>query len=305
MDSKEKILIVDNNGANIKSLKTSLANRYQIFEAANCQQSLKIIESSPEVDLILLDTQSPRKNGFNLCDKITHDYLAKDIPFIFISPDESIAAEKEGLSMGAVDFITRPFNSSILNLRIKNQLKLKQQRDLLKHLSRTDGLTGLWNRSKFEEFMENEWFRAVREHSSLSLIMLDIDYFKNFNDSYGHTSGDECIKKVAQIINKSLVRSQDLAARYGGEEFICVLPNTRHSGAMYLAETIRKNILKLKVPHKQSKTNSFVTASLGVSTIIPSSFSSAHMLIQATDKMLYKAKKEGRNRVAGHIAPVE
>jgi diguanylate cyclase (GGDEF)-like protein len=296
MNRKEQILVVDDD-VSINALGSSLAKHYQVLGAKNGIQALKIIKSNPQIDLILLDVQASENNGFEICKKIKSNRIAKDIPLMFISINKNEDAEERSLSMGAVDFIARPFSQTILELRVKNQLKLKRQRDLLKHLSRTDSLTGMWNRSKFDEFLKNEWLRAIREQTWLSLIMIDIDSFKKFNDLYGHTRGDECIKKITQAIKKSIDRSQDLAARFGGEEFICVLPNTTLSGAVHIAETIRKNCLKLKVPHEGSQITPFVTVSLGVSSIIPNRSSSAQLLIQTADKMLYKAKRDGRNKV--------
>jgi diguanylate cyclase (GGDEF)-like protein len=297
MKGKEKILIVDDAKTDIDALVSTLAHHYHVLEAGNGNQALKLIKANPQIGLILLDSQLPGKNEFEICKRIKSHRFAKDIPLIFISANKNEDAEKKGLSLGAVDYITRPFSQTILELRVKNQLKLKHQRDLLKHLSRIDSLTGIWNRNKLDEFLKNEWLRAIREKTSLSLIMIDIDYFKDFNDLYGHTQGDDCLKKITQAIKKSVDRSQDLAARFGGEEFICVLPNTSLIGAIHIAETIRKNSLKLKIPHDGSQVNQFVTVSLGISSIIPNRSSSAQLLIQATDKMLYKAKREGRNRV--------
>lgn len=297
MREKEKILIIDADKISMKALESSLIHHYHVLNARNDGQALEVLESNPQIDLILLDLKTPGINGFEICKRIKSNHHAKDIPLIFLSANKSEDAERMGLSMGAVDFITRPFSQIILELRVKNQLKLKHQRDLLKRLSRTDSLTGIWNRSKFDEFLKNEWLRAIREQSDLSLIMIDIDYFKRFNDLYGHLNGDECIIKITQAIKKSIDRSQDLAARLGGEEFICVLPNTGLSGAVHIAETIRKNCLKLKIQHERSQINKFVTVSLGVSSIIPNHSSSIQSLIQAADKMLYKAKSEGRNKV--------
>ena len=294
MNRKEQILIVDDE-VSVNTLGSSLAKHYQVLGAKNGIQAIKIIKSNPQIDLILLDVQEPENNGFEICKKIKSNRIAKDIPLMFISTNED--EEERGLTMGAIDFIARPFSQTILELRVKNQLKLKRQRDLLKHLSRTDSLTGMWNRSKFDEFLKNEWLRATREQTHLSLIMIDIDFFKKFNDFYGHTSGDECIKKITQAIQKSIDRSQDLAARFGGEEFICVLPNTDLSGAVHIAEIIQKNCLKLKIPHKGSQISPFVTISIGVSSIIPNRSSSSQSLIQIADEMLYKAKSKGRNKV--------
>jgi len=297
MNKQAQILIVDDDRININVLGTMLTEHYEIIVALNGEQALQIIESNSQIDLMLLDIQMPGIDGFEVCQKIKDNPKFKDLPIIFITANRNEEDERKGLMLGAVDYITKPFSQPIVELRVKNHLELKHQRDLLAHLSKHDGLTGISNRSKFDEFLEDEWHRALREKTSLSLILIDIDFFKNFNDFYGHTTGDDCLKKVAQTIKKSLERSVDLAARYGGEEFVCVLPNTDLSGANHIAETIRKNIYNLQIPHKKSLVEPFVTISLGISSAIPDASSSALILTQAADKMLYKAKKQGRNRV--------
>jgi len=179
----------------------------------------------------------------------------------------------------------------------------ESQRDLaaanleLKKISSLDGLTGVPNRRKFDERLRLEWNRTMRQSSSLSLIMLDIDYFKMFNDTYGHQSGDECLKKVASALAESLCRDTDLVARYGGEEFAIILPGTGIEGAEKVAEKIRCSVEKLSIPHRGSDVADFVTVSLGVSTMIPGRKNEIENVILAADKALYKAKARGRNRV--------
>jgi len=181
--------------------------------------------------------------------------------------------------------------------RIKNHLELKLQRDQLRHLSIMDGLTDIPNRRRFDFFLEHEWWRAARAKSPLSLILLDIDHFKKFNDSYGHLAGDDCLRMVGKTMEASLDRSTDFVARYGGEEFVCVLSDTALEGAVKLAEKIRENIEMLSISNAQANAQLNVTASLGVVTVIPSQDLPPCVLVEAADKRLYEAKQSGRNCV--------
>ena len=173
-------------------------------------------------------------------------------------------------------------------------------KDVEEHLSNlaiNDGLTGIYNRRYFDETLAREWKRTKREKAPLSLIMLDIDYFKKYNDTYGHQAGDECLRQVATTISGALRRPADMAARYGGEEFVVVLPNLKLEDSAKFGETIRAKIEALKMEHKQSDANPFITVSLGIASVVPSSISSYEELVGAADKALYSAKNKGRNRV--------
>ncbi len=173
-------------------------------------------------------------------------------------------------------------------------------KDVEEHLSNLaihDGLTGIYNRRYFDETLAREWKRTMREKAPLSLIMLDIDYFKKYNDTYGHQAGDECLRQVATTISGALRRPADMVARYGGEEFVVVLPNLKLEDSAKFGETIRAKIEALKMEHKQSDANPFITVSLGIASVVPSSISSYEELVGAADKALYSAKNKGRNRV--------
>jgi diguanylate cyclase (GGDEF)-like protein len=175
--------------------------------------------------------------------------------------------------------------------------ELRKANDILRHASAIDGLTGLANRQSFDECLDREWRRAVREQRPISLIMLDIDHFKLFNDNYGHQGGDDCLKKVARVIAGSVNRPADLAARYGGEEFMVVLPDTDIRGATEIAEKLRIEVEVLGVPHAFSATASVVTISVGVASLVPGQHMDASYLVKLVDTMLYAAKNGGRNRV--------
>jgi diguanylate cyclase (GGDEF)-like protein len=179
----------------------------------------------------------------------------------------------------------------------QDNLQLKAENQKLYHLANYDGLTQIPNRRQFDEYFQQEWKRMTREKSSISLILCDVDCFKQYNDTYGHQAGDSCLKKVAQAISKVIKRPGDFAARYGGEEFVVVLPNTSLEGAMFVAEEIRSQVRILAIPHTNSIASEYVTVSLGVTSIIPVSDIPSALLIKTADEALYRAKKKGRNRV--------
>ncbi|MCP4695901.1 MAG: diguanylate cyclase [Gammaproteobacteria bacterium] len=298
-EKKHRVLIVDDERFNINVLGSMLAEKYEINVALEGGQALKRALSHPRPDLILLDIRMPGMNGYEVCENLKKNPQTKDIPVIFITAMTDEQDEKKGLELGAVDYIAKPFRPSIVMARIKNHLELKRHRDLLDQLSSLDGLTGIPNRRKFDEFLDYEWHRALRTGLPLSLGLLDIDYFKNFNDRYGHVAGDDCLKKVGKTLENSLKRTTDLAARYGGEEFACVLPETDLQGAMYIARELHAKINALAIPHELSVAAPHITVSMGVTTQIPSPSDSPAALIKEADKRLYQAKEAGRNRVTG------
>jgi diguanylate cyclase (GGDEF)-like protein len=209
----------------------------------------------------------------------------------------------QAFAAGAVDYVTKPIHWAILRQRVKRliqQVKLYQdleQANLeLKRLATSDGLTHVANRRHFDEHLQQEWQRMMREQLPLSLILCDIDFFKAYNDTYGHQVGDDCLRQVATVIQKAAKRSVDLAARYGGEEFAVILPNTDLEGAEQVATSIRDSIQNLGVAHDSSKISEFVTVSIGVSCTIPNQIVAPEMLIAAADRALYQAKAEGRDR---------
>ncbi len=294
--TRSTILVVDDQPANIMILGETLKSDYQIKMATSGLKAIEIASSENPPDLILLDIIMPGIDGYEVCKQLKNNHKTKKIPIIFITAKDQEEDETKGLDYGAVDYITKPFSLPIVKARIKTHLELKKHRDILEDLSTLDGLTGIPNRRKFDEYLEMEWKRAVRESYPLSLIMIDIDCFKLFNDNYGHDKGDECLKKVANNLKITARRPADFIARYGGEEFASILPNTSIEKATEFAELLRSNIEKLNVPHAFSPINDKVTISLGSATIIPTIEKSYDLLIKSADKALYKAKSNGKNK---------
>ncbi len=295
---KQSILIVDDMPINIQVLAGTLKTAYPLKIATNGKKALEIALSEDPPDLILLDIMMPEMDGYEVIRQLKRNNRTKSIPVIFITAMAEVEDETKGLAMGAVDYIVKPFQLPIVKARIKTHLALKYKSDLLEKLASVDGLTGIPNRRMFDEVLEKEWRRAMRESGPLSLVMIDIDYFKPYNDNYGHASGDECLSRVARALHESLNRAADLICRYGGEEFAAILPGTDAEGAAAIAEKIRLNIEALNIPHCRSDAADHITISLGAATVIPSAEYSIKDLIEHADKMLYEAKDKGRNRVA-------
>ncbi|MBU0661717.1 diguanylate cyclase [Patescibacteria group bacterium] len=296
---KQKILIADDERFNLNILVDILKSDYKVIVAKDGKQALERAMSNPP-DLILLDIMMPEMDGYEACRNLKENEQTKDIPVIFITAMKEEGNEVKGFDLGAVDYITKPFQAAIVMARVKTQLKMKWQADMLRKMASIDGLTEIPNRQKFEEVFDREWRRAVRKKTPLSVLLMDIDFFKQYNDAYGHGRGDKCLKAVAQALAGTIRRPGDFVARYGGEEFIAVLPDTDISGAMTIAETIRSNVELLKIPHAQPVPLDYVTISIGLSSVFPSGgFSDAALVsvLAAADEMLYKAKAAGRNQV--------
>lgn len=295
---EQTLLIVDDEPGNIKILLELLRSEYKIRVSNNGEKALKIALSEEPPDLILLDVMMPELDGYEVCRRLKNDPRTKKIPVIFITGKIGEQDEIQGFKAGAVDYITKPFSSVVVKARVKTHIELKQYRDYLENRSLHDGLTGIANRRCFDEHLENAWNFACRETSPLSLILIDIDHFKLFNDNYGHQAGDVCLTQIAQKLSAFLKRKIDLIARYGGEEFGCILPKTMLDNANMIAERFRADILSLQIPHAYSSTGNYVTISQGVATIIPTKDSSPSRLINAADEALYRSKESGRNKVS-------
>lgn len=295
-DNQTLILLVDDNFKNLQVLGTILENRYKTAVATSGFEALNFLKNR-KPDLILLDIVMPEMSGLDLCRQIKSSPETKEIPVIFVTAKTQIDDVVKGFDAGAVDYITKPFHSTELLVRVHTHIDLRKKTLLLKAISQMDGLTMIPNRRHFDEFLSLEMRRCSRERQPLSVIMIDVDYFKLYNDFYGHIKGDDCLKLVAEVIRRSAKRPGDLPARYGGEEFSVVLGNTGLDNALMIARKICSDIEGLKIPHKGSKANNVVTVSIGAASVIPGRETSPAWLIEQADKCLYKAKQEGRNRV--------
>jgi diguanylate cyclase (GGDEF)-like protein len=293
---KETILIVDDMAANIEILAGILNSEYEILFATSGKEALEIAtEQVP--DLILLDVIMPGMDGYQVCRELKRREKTKDIPIIFVTANSQEEDESRGFEEGVVDYIIKPVRPSIVKARVRIHLELKRYRDHFKTLSTIDGLTGIANRRKFDETLEIEWRRARRNQRPLSLIMMDIDFFKAYNDHYGHSAGDECLRKLSAGIAQVYHRPADLFARYGGEEFVLLLPEIDSGGAVQMAQRVQDKIKLVRVAHGYSQAADYVTLSMGVASIIPNDDQTQLDLINSADELLYAAKRNGRNQI--------
>jgi diguanylate cyclase (GGDEF)-like protein len=326
--NNQSILIVDDEPRNFDVIE-SLLNEYdyELNYASSGQEALESLEIL-EIDLILLDVMMPDMDGIEVCERIKAIPKYRPIPIIMVTALTTKEDLAQCLNAGADDFISKPLNALELRARVQSMLRIKQQYDALQisldrqlvletekralleyrntELERqteeaylranTDGLTQVSNRRCFDDRLQKEWRRIMREQTWLSVILIDIDYFKFYNDFYGHLSGDNCLIQVAQTAAKQIKRPDDLFARYGGEEFIVLLPNTKIDGAIAVAESIQEAIRNLNIPHEDSKISEIVTISMGIASLIPTSDKSPEHLIALSDKALYEAKHQGRDR---------
>lgn len=297
-----RLLVVDDQPANIQAVYQAFSADHQVLMATGGEQALKVVVSK-QPDLILLDVVMPGMDGHEVCQRLKADPATRDIPVIFVTGHSDEAAETKGLALGAVDFISKPINPAIVRARVKTHLTLKAQADLLRQWVYVDGLTGVRNRRSFDEQLASEWGRAMRDRSELSVVMIDVDFFKRYNDHYGHLAGDACLRSVASSLRQGMKRPGDLVARYGGEEFACLLPGTPLEGALAFAQQLGAGIEALGLAHEASPVGPTVTVSLGVCAIHGREPGSAEALLLAADEQLYRAKESGRNRACGGWMP--
>ena len=296
MNSTFTLLVVDDEKQNRTLLTELLQDDYQIVLAKNGVQALeKARQHLP--DLILLDVLMPQTDGFTVMRALKAGDDTRHIPVIFVSALDSAADEELGLELGAVDYIAKPFHPPIVRVRVRNHLQAVHQRRLLEQLALIDGLTEVPNRRRFAEVYAREWRRCMRSSSPLSLIMVDVDHFKVFNDTYGHAAGDIVLKRVAQTIQDALNRPADFVARYGGEEFVVVLPDIDADRAQVVAEKLRAEVERLHIPYPQPGASQWLTISLGGASQIPKQADVDDRLFIDADTSLYAAKHDGRNRV--------
>jgi len=292
-NKKNVLFIVDDDDYNRLSLVNIFQKDYTLYWADNGASAVAGIEKYMP-DIILLDVLMPGMDGYEVFAKLQESENTKKIPVIFITGLTENEDERKGLVCGAVDYITKPFDDIIVKLRVQHQIKIVNLLRDVENLSMTDQLTRMPNRRSFDNRLCLEWSRAVRESVPLSLMFMDVDRFKNYNDTYGHQQGDLALEKIAGIMTKELKRSTDYAARWGGEEFAVLLSNTESDGALEVAESIRTKIENVQIPLPDGQPTT-LTVSIGLSTQVPKSNSSIEDFIRDADDALYTAKNNGRN----------
>jgi diguanylate cyclase (GGDEF)-like protein len=290
------LLIVDDKSSNIQLLYEIFKDDYEVCMAISGQEALAFCQGR-QPDLILLDIVMPEMGGYEVCQRLKSDALTQNIPVIFISVQNDPSTEARGLDVGGVDFISKPFHVRAVKARVRTHLTLKHQSDMLRSLALIDGLTGVGNRRHFDATLESEWRRCVRAGQPLSLILVDVDFFKRYNDHYGHPAGDACLQSVASVLKAGFTRSHDIVARYGGEEFVCILPDTPLEGAEKKANALEKAVRALGIAHEKSDVCGVVTISLGVATVHPAKGENSADLVASADAQMYLAKQSGRGQV--------
>ena len=319
------ILAVDDTPENLELLCRILSRKgFRVLLAEGGKAALELVQTH-RPDIILLDVGMPQMDGYQVCQTLKQNPQTQDIPIIFVTAFDEIADKIQGFQVGGIDYITKPFHAAEVIMRIDTHLSLRRlqhqleiQNDRLRQeicdrreieaalqaanqelerLAHMDGLTQLANRRSFDNCLAQEWRRLAREHQPLTLILCDVDFFKLYNDTYGHQAGDDCLRNVACAVSTVLKRPGDLASRYGGEEFAVILPNTPLAGAVHVAADIRAAVRQLAMPHSASSISPFVTLSIGVASVVPKRHFSSMALLTAADCALYKAKQTGRDRV--------
>lgn len=294
--SDASILIVDDEPINCEMMQHMLGELYKVSSVRSGEEALAYcITHKP--DLILLDVMMSGMDGLETCRKIKEDEDTQHIPVIFITGVQDEQHEADCWDAGAVDFVAKPVNAVELRNRVRAHLTHKMQTDFLLSLSYVDKLTGVYNRHYLDDVIAKLEKQSKRQGSPLSILMMDIDWFKQYNDHFGHLQGDECLRSVAQNISEILQRPNDVLVRFGGEEFLALLIDTDKKGAMYVAQNILDKIKQQNIEHPKSEF-SCITLSIGVATYSgKNNETKLFDVIQAADKQLYKAKSAGRNQV--------
>lgn len=289
------ILLVDENPHDLRLLREALKDYGDILFATSGAAALRMVAKC-QPDLIITDLQLSDTDGIELCRRLKKQKETRDIAVLLIAYEENHKYEVAALEAGAADFINKPINQQIIRARVKTQLNIVRHNNLLRLLADKDGLTEVYNRRYFETQSRIELKRHYRQQHPLTLALLDIDHFKPYNDAYGHLQGDICLREVAQAIQECTRRPGEFVARYGGEEFAVILPNTSIHNAKKYGQWICEQVLSLAVPHAHSGAVPFVTISVGLATVVPTSLTTLENLITTADSALYLAKESGRNQ---------
>ena len=302
--SRPTVLVVDDSLEALNGLCNLLKADCNALFGMNGLEALALA-TSESPDLIVLDVAMPGMDGYEVLRRLKEEPTTRHIPVIFLTAPGPGVSEARALELGAIDFVTKPYDPTILRARMHNQLAYKRSLDEAVALSMGDALTGVPNRRNFDEHLKQEWQRGLRTQRPLSMILMDIDHFKRFNDALGHPAGDACLQRVASALNGSLRRYTDFLARYGGEEFACILSETDPEGARDVARRMAAAVDSAAIPHPDSPVSSHVTLSMGLTTLVPDPRLLPVDLTLEADRRLYEAKRLGRNRIQSEPAPPE
>lgn len=296
MSKEYRILIIEDGKLHQKVLWKALWEDYTLEIMETGEHALEtVIRFNPH--LILLDLVLPDISGFDILKKLKQSGKTRAIPVLIITGLDSEEDEEKGLLMGAVDYIRKPFSTTILKARVKNHIQIVRQIQTIEQLGYIDALTELPNRRKFDYLLEYEWGRSLRKQNRLGILLLDLDSFKTYNDLYGHAQGDVLLQELGKVLKSTLQRSTDVACRWGGEEFVVLLPETDEQNVLVMAEKIRNNIENMQVQTLKDKTPTRITASIGAILVTPQQTDTVADFMNKVDQLLYKAKRQGKNQV--------
>jgi diguanylate cyclase (GGDEF)-like protein len=292
---KNSILVVDDEPANIISITHILKDKYKIYAAKNGTDGIRLAHQH-KPDVILLDIIMPDKDGFEVISELKNNAETQGIPVIFITGLTNVEDEEKGLLAGAADYINKPFSAPIVELRVKNQVMMQNYIKKIEELSVKDQLTGLTNRRGFDERLRADFGGALRKQTDISVMIMDLDKFKTYNDTFGHLQGDKALQAAAKVLKDSVTRASDFVGRWGGEEFVALLPDTNAEQAQIVAETIRANMEAIEIPLLTDGTPTKITVSIGICSGIPAHDTTSEIYMNKADEALYLAKEGGRNR---------
>lgn len=295
MIERSKIVIIDDEPRFVHSLEKLFERQYEISYTLDSTNAAELVMRE-HPHLVLLNLTMPKKDGYQVLKELKQREEISDTPVIVVTGLHETIDETKSLRMGAVDYITKPYNPDILKARIDTHIELKRQRDFFRLLSFQDYLTNIPNRRGFNEIIEREHKRCRRNRTVLSLLMIDVDFFKSYNDLYGHLAGDKCLQLIVETMAQQLRRPSDQLTRFGGEEFACVLPETDLKGATVIAESLHRSISDLHITHANG-IDKQVSVSIGIASSHPDQGDEVETLLLEADQCLYKAKMAGRNRI--------
>lgn len=296
-EQKQTILIVEDLSVNIRLIGECIKDKWVLKFAKNVKKAKEILSNSEKPDLVILDIILRDESGYDLCSYIRCNKETKDIPIIFITGLDEEEDEVRALDLGGIDYIKKPFNKDILLGRIKNHLELKSYRDKLKNISMIDGLTGISNKDYFNDVLPRKYEEAILNKRKFAIFMIDIDYFKDYNDTFGHILGDKTLKKVAQRLDCTVNKYNGLLSRWGGEEFSAIILENKDTPFIDIAKILKDSVEDLKIEVSKALINDYLTISIGAYAIYPDISIYPFDLVERADINLYEAKNRGRNAV--------
>jgi len=293
---KPRVLIVDDVPADLQALEELLGDDYLVLSAGSGPEALRIA-GIEDVDLVLLDAQMPGMDGFETCARLKGNPDTADLPILLVGTPEDETTEAKGLLQGAADFLPRPVRASAAKARVKAHLENRRFRDILQRLTWLDAVTGIPNRERFEEALDNEWRRNARNRTPIALLLMEVDHFNQFCEIHGKTVGDETLRRLIAALTDGIQRAGDVVGRYNDRAFACLLPETDTLGAVSVGERVRAELNTMAIPHEGSESAPFVTLSLGVASLVPSRADVLQDLTDSAEAALLRAQQRGGNQV--------